>query len=168
MGRREAVKRSVEARVFRRGLVTVTWTYLLLMAVTAVSFGVGMRAYPEQAARAGLIYGVGFTVWYAPCAVYFGSNYFGLLRCAERCVLRVQVLEEARFGFFGTARFLLTFPDGRGGIVRTETKAIYNTNMRRPRFEDYFQKEAAAVWDPVTGRTAILEPGDRREWMGED
>ncbi len=162
MDRRAAMKRSVEARAFRRGLVTVSWVYGLLLAVTAVSFAVGFWKAPEYAWRSGLLYAVGFTLWYAPFAAYYFVNYFGLLRCAERCVLRVQALEEYRFGLFGTARFILTFPDGNGGTVRAETKAIYNTNMRRPRFEDYFQKEAAAVYDPATGRTAILEFSDLR------
>ena len=155
---RQKIKSSAEARAYRGGFKVLTAAYLFLLIFMAALVFVCMSGFPERRNALLLVFFGVLTVWYGPFAVYYGVKYAALFKSPESYVFSDQVLEEFEHaGLLGNrVTFRVTVRDAGGNPVKVQTRPIYCTNWKRPRYGDFFRKEVTVGYNAATGEVILI------------
>ena len=158
MDTRQRIKCSAEAGAYSGDLKILTAAYGFLLVFAAVLICVCMAGFPGYRNTVLFISLGVLTVWYVPFAVYYGVRYAALFKSPESYVFSNQVLEELEHaGFLGNrVTFRVAVRDAGGNPIKVRTRAVYCTDWKRPRYEDFFRKKVTVGYNTTTGEVILI------------
>ena len=151
---KETVKRTLDARLLRRGLLFRTVSYVAILILFFVLAVVLLRENYWVLITGKILWLVTFTICGAAGIFLYAKEYLNLLRKAPDLAPAKGYLKEAHEK---SRRYYFTVDVDFGQCVTTgETGAYFSEYSDRTNIHDYLHKKVDVAYDAETGRVLVF------------